>query len=562
MKTIPKILIVDDLLENLISLEAILDDLNVELIRAFSGQEALRLCSKEDFALVILDVQMPEMNGYETLELMRQRKKTKYLPVIFVSAIHRSDMNIIRGIETGAIDFIPKPIIPEILKGKVAVFLDLYRQRNKLNNLIIELEETNLNLKNAKNEAEEALRTKSRFLANMTHEIRTPLNGVIGLSRMLQKSELNAEQQEWISIITTSGENLLKIINDILDFSKNESGQIVLENIDFEINGLLKNVFKLMKFKADESGLDFNYHLSKDVPAIVNGDPFRISQILMNLVNNAIKFTQKGHVKLSVELDDQTKDSIRILFRIKDTGIGISEEGKSMLFKEFSQAESSTSRKYGGTGLGLVISKNMVELMHGEIGVESELNKGTEFWFKLSLKEAQNIKNENPVQADIVPKELKILLAEDNIINQRVAILMLKQFGLKCDVAKDGMDAFNLYKSNNYELVLMDMQMPNVDGMQSTAMIRSHEKEHSVDHPIYIVALTANAMAEDKYQCLQSGMNNYLCKPATEKEFRKILIEAGKHRDSKLLKNGDDAGFLPSVEYTSSEHRNEAVVFN
>lgn len=562
MKTIPKILIVDDLLENLISLEAILDDLNVELIRAFSGQEALRLCSKEDFALVILDVQMPEMNGYETLELMRQRKKTKYLPVIFVSAIHRSDMNIIRGIETGAIDFIPKPIIPEILKGKVAVFLDLYRQRNKLNNLIIELEETNLNLKNAKNEAEEALRTKSRFLANMTHEIRTPLNGVIGLSRMLQKSELNAEQQEWISIITTSGENLLKIINDILDFSKNESGQIVLENIDFEINGLLKNVFKLMKFKADESGLDFSYHLSKDVPAIVNGDPFRISQILMNLVNNAIKFTQKGHVKLSVELDDQTKDSIRILFRIKDTGIGISEEGKSMLFKEFSQAESSTSRKYGGTGLGLVISKNMVELMHGEIGVESELNKGTEFWFKLSLKEAQNIKNENPVQADIVPKELKILLAEDNIINQRVAILMLKQFGLKCDVAKDGMDAFNLYKSNNYELVLMDMQMPNVDGMQSTAMIRSHEKEHSVDHPIYIVALTANAMAEDKYQCLQSGMNNYLCKPATEKEFRKILIEAGKHRDSKLLKNGDDAGFLPSVEYTSSEHRNEAVVFN
>jgi len=534
----------------------------VELIRAFSGQEALRLCSKEDFALVILDVQMPEMNGYETLELMRQRKKTKYLPVIFVSAIHRSDMNIIRGIETGAIDFIPKPIVPEILKGKVAVFLDLYRQRTKLNNLIIELEETNLNLKNAKNDAEEALRTKSRFLANMTHEIRTPLNGVIGLSRMLQKSDLNAEQQEWISIITTSGENLLKIINDILDFSKNESGQIVLENIDFEINGLLKNVFKLMKFKADENGLDFSYHLSKEVPAIVNGDPFRISQILMNLVNNAIKFTQKGHVKLIVELDDQTKDSIRILFRIKDTGIGISEEGKSLLFKEFSQAESSTSRKYGGTGLGLVISKNMVELMHGEIGMESEINKGSEFWFKLSLREAQNIKDETPIQTEVVPKDLKILLAEDNIINQRVAILMLKQFGLKCDVAKDGMEAFNLYKSKDYELVLMDMQMPNVDGMQSTAMIRTHEREHSIGHPIYIVALTANAMAEDKYQCLQSGMNNYLCKPATEKDFRKILIEAGKHRDSKLSITGDDAVFSPSAECLSSEYRNIAVAID
>lgn len=548
MKTRPKILIVDDLFENLISLEAILEDFKIDLVRAFSGQEALKLSMKEDFALVILDVQMPEMNGYETLELMRQRKKTRYLPVIFVSAIHQSDMNIIRGIETGAVDFIPKPIVPDILKGKVQVFLDLYSQRNKLNNLIIELEETNLNLKNAKNDAEEASRTKSRFLANMTHEIRTPLNGVIGLSRMLQKTDLNGEQQELLSVITASGENLLKIINDILDLSKNESGQIILENIDFEINGLLKNVFKLMKFKADENGIDFSYHLSNDVPAILNGDPFRISQILMNLVNNAIKFTHQGHVKLSVDLVEKTNDSLRLLFKIKDTGIGISEEGKLLLFKEFSQAESSTSRKYGGTGLGLAISKNMVTLMRGEMGVESELNKGSEFWFKLLLKEAQTVKNETPVKVEEVSKDLKILLAEDNIINLRVAILMLKQFGLKCDVAKDGQEAFDLYKTNIYDLVLMDMQMPNVDGLQSTAMIRTHEADHSVDHPVYIVALTANAMAEDKYQCLQAGMNSYLSKPATEKEFRKILSEACKHKESKLLISNQDAGPLQRVE--------------
>ena len=530
MKTRPRILIVDDLLENLISLEAIFEDFEIDLVRAFSGQEALKLSSKEDFALVILDVQMPEMNGYETLELMRQRKRTKYLPVIFVSAIHQSDMNIIRGIETGAVDFIPKPIIPDILKGKVQVFLDLYLQRKKLDDLLIEMEETNQKLISAKNDAEEASRTKSRFLANMTHEIRTPLNGVVGISRVLQKTDLNNEQKEMLSLITTSGENLLQIIGDILDFSKHELGKIVLENIDFDINSLLKKVFQLMKFKADENGIEFTYHLPIEMPAVLKGDPLRISQILMNLVNNAIKFTPKGHVKLSVEIVDKTSDSIQLLFRVQDTGIGISEEGKLLLFKEFSQSESSISRKYGGTGLGLVISKNMVDLMHGEIGVTSELNKGTEFWFKVSLKESKIIKDETAqIQAETVPIDLKILLAEDNIINQKVAILILRQFGLKCDVAKDGMEAFNLYKQNKYELVLMDMQMPNVDGLQSTAMIRTHEKDNSAD-PVYIVALTANAMAEDKNQCLQSGMNNFLSKPASEKEFRKVLIEAVRRR--------------------------------
>jgi len=231
----PKILIVDDHLENLISLEAILEDFEIDLVRAFSGEEALKHSLKDDFALVILDVQMPGMNGYETLEMMRQRKKTKYLPVIFVSAIHQSDLNIIKGIETGAVDFIPKPIIPDILKGKVQVFLDLYLQRKKLDSLLAEMEATNLNLKIAKGKAEMATRTKSMFLANMTHEIRTPLNGVIGLSKLLQKTPLNSDQQELLDIITTSGENLLQIINDILDFSKIEAGQIQLENIDFDL---------------------------------------------------------------------------------------------------------------------------------------------------------------------------------------------------------------------------------------------------------------------------------------------------------------------------------------
>jgi len=524
----PKILLVDDLIENLISLEAVLEDFDIELIRAFSGEEALRLSMKDEFALVILDVQMPGMNGYETLEMMRQRKKTRYLPVIFVSAIHQSDLHIIKGIETGAVDFIPKPIIPDILKGKVRIFLDLYLQRKRLDYLLEEMEEANLNLKIARDKAEEATRIKSMFLANMSHEIRTPLNGVIGLSKLLQKTSLDDEQSELLDIITTSGENLLQIINDILDFSKIESGQVQFENINFELHGLINNVFQLMKFKADEKGVEFKYEISPEIPTVLNGDPLRISQILLNLVNNAIKFTHDGFVSLNVDLIDHKGQTVRVLFKVKDTGIGISDVGKSLLFKEFSQSEPSISRKYGGTGLGLAISKNLVNLMNGEIGLESELGKGSEFWFRLPLKEAVAATDEDEVGYNDLPKDIKILLAEDNLINQKVAVLTLKQLGFDCDIATNGEEAFRKYESNGYDLVLMDMQMPDIDGLEAARMIREYEEKELILMPAYIVAITGNALAEDKHLCISVGMNNFLSKPITEDNLRQILVDLAK----------------------------------
>ncbi len=530
----PKILLVDDLLENIISLEAILEDFDADLIRAFSGEEALRLSFKEEFALVILDVQMPGMNGYETLEMMRQRKKTKYLPVIFVSAIHQSDLHIIKGIETGAVDFIPKPIIPDILKGKVKVFLDLFLQRKKLDDLLSQMEEANLNLKIAKEKAEVAARTKSMFLANMSHEIRTPLNGVIGLSKLLQKTELNDDQKELINIITYSGENLLQIINDILDFSKIESGQIQFENIDFELKTIIRNIYQLLKFKAEEKRIDFGYTISDDVPPILIGDPLRISQVLLNLANNAIKFTPKGTVKINVDFIDRSNQTVRILFNVSDTGIGISDEGKQHLFKEFSQTESSISRRYGGTGLGLAISKNLISLMNGEIGVESELNKGSNFWFRLPLKESEATFKDVDNNEVRLPK-LKILLAEDNNINQKVAFLTLKQLGYTCDLAVDGKEAFEMQKDNNYDLILMDMQMPVIDGLQATILIREYEQTTQKSTPAYVVALTANAMAEDKQLCFTAGMNNFLSKPFTENELRQIIIDLANRQNKRPL---------------------------
>lgn len=526
----PKILLVDDLLENLISLEAILEDFDIELVRAFSGEEALKLSLKEEFALVILDVQMPGMNGYETLELMRQRKKTKYTPVIFVSAIHQSDLHIIKGIETGAVDFIPKPIIPDILKGKVRIFLDLYLQGKRLKDLLAQMEEANLNLKIAKAKAEVATKTKSMFLANMSHEIRTPLNGVLGLSKLLKKTALDQEQKELVDIITVSGENLLLIINDILDFSKIESGQIQLEIIDFNLKTLVNNIYQLMKFKARENGIRLNCYISEDIPALLKGDSLRISQILMNLVNNAIKFTHEGKVDIRIELIDRLDQNIRLMFKVADTGIGITEEGKQLLFKEFSQAESSTSREYGGTGLGLAISKNLVLMMKGEIGVHSEWGQGSEFWFRLPLKVAGGVEQSPDGEAHKMPSNINILLAEDNRINQKVATLSLKQLGFDCDVAKNGLEAFKLYEKNRYDLILMDMQMPEADGLQSTRWIREFEKNAFIKYPSYIVAMTASSMQEDRNSCFQAGMNSFLSKPFTENELRTILMEVVKHQ--------------------------------
>ncbi len=543
----PKILIVDDKPENLIALEKVLNNFDVDFIRANSGNEALVMTLMYDFALAIVDIQMPEMDGYETVELMRQEEKTKLLPVIFVSAIYTEDFHIVKGIETGAVDFIPKPIVPVILRGKVKVFLDLYIHQTQLELLVKkrtqELKKINKKLEEevgerkkayliaeeAKAKAIAADKHKSTFLANMSHEIRTPLNGILGMTQILSETKLEEKQKEYVDLISASGNSLLSIINDILDFSKIESGQIELEELNFNLKKRLDEIYKLMNLKASDKGLKLFFNMSDKVPEFVIGDSLRLKQIIINLVNNAIKFTENGSVALQVSLMSKNNTSAKVMFKVIDTGAGISEKAKKKLFKEFSQADASISRKHGGSGLGLSISKNLAKMMGGDIGVISKVGEGSTFWFtvvfEIGNKKLDDEQHDGAKQIEEEKlRKLKVLLAEDNAINQRVATINLNKMGHKVDVAENGKDAVKMFRDNLYDVVLMDIMMPVMDGIEATRLIKEIQQEQAIKKGVPVIAMTANALKGDREKLIAQGLDGYICKPFKNSELKQELI--------------------------------------
>jgi len=410
-------------------------------------------------------------------------------------------------------------------------------------NLESEVKKRTLELELAKNKAEAATKVKSEFLANMSHEIRTPMNGIIGMTHLALKDNPNNKQKHYLDIINNSAKTLLNIINDILDFSKIEAGKLTIDKIDFKLDELLVNVSNLVKFKAQEKGLEFNINYDDEMPLNLYGDSLRISQVLINLVNNAIKFTSKGYININIENsgDDFT-------FKVCDSGIGMNEFEQSKLFEAFTQADGSTTRKYGGTGLGLSISKQLVELMGGKIWVESQENKGSTFGFTLKLPKAKNdIKTTHEEFANINTLDgSNILLAEDNKINQEIIIGLLENSGINLDIANNGKEAVDIFTSNKdkYELILMDLQMPIMDGYEATKQIRAISKD------IPIIALTANAMKEDIEKTKLSGMQEHLNKPIEVEKLYSTLLKyiTKKVNNEKLVVSGDKCSVF-SVQF-------------
>ena len=555
MTALPSILIVDDRPDNLLALESVLRPLEANVVHAASGDEALRLTLHQDFALAILDVQMPHMDGYELARLMRGDARTGSIPIIFLSAIYSDAMHQFLGYQSGAVDFITKPFNPEVLLSKVRIFLDLFQRSQealeasqRLERLLEDQEQINEMLGReitirqraeealfqSKEAAEAANRAKSEFLANMSHEIRTPLNGVLGMLQLLKQEVSPEDRAKFTDMAYDAGRRLLFLLNDVLDFSKMEAGQMELAHKTFRLGDVFSNVAGVFSLVSQDRGIKLTFGLDPSVPAQLGGDEARIRQVLFNLVGNALKFTPSGSVRVGAWARPSSRfpGRVRLYLSVKDTGIGIPDDKQAQVFERFTQSDASIAKRHEGAGLGLAIVRRIVELMGGGIDLDSEVGVGTLVSLHLLLDAVEQAGLDpapeaeapaEPGQGAPDPQPRRILLAEDEPIGRMSMQVMLGRMGHQVITAGNGQEAVEAFSPGGFDCVLMDIQMPEMDGITAMRHIREAEDKAGVRPRVRIIALTAYAMAGDREKFLAVGMDDHVAKPVQLDEIKRAL---------------------------------------
>jgi PAS domain S-box-containing protein len=621
------ILIVDDKEENIIALEALLKRDDINLMSTTSPNDALRIAWENPISIALVDVQMPNIDGFELVEMLKANPRTKDILIIFVTAISKESKYAVKGFGAGAVDYLYKPLDPYITAAKVDAFIQLARSQEEIKakneellsyaimvknsadiiatvdpqyfrlksinpavnkllgyqpdevlqrsiiDLVVEAEQPKFRSKlssivnnnvsfavaefpfqtfekrvtwaecritynnkvlflnisdispqksyeqdliKSKEAADKARKLKEEFLASMSHELRTPVNGIIGLTAMLRKTELDEQQGKVIELLEVSSQSLLGVINDVLDISKIEAGKFSIIHKPSQVRQTIHSVFDLLKYKADEQGIELILDVDDHLPETLLLDSLRLNQILLNLLSNAIKFTEFGFVKLQVSVVQRINDNVRIKFNVIDSGIGIAPDRLNKIFDSFEQAEPDTITKYGGTGLGLTIVKRLVELKGGELTVTSDLGQGSTFsftnWYKVVEKALQ------PPTVSIVEQgqlesfaDISVLIAEDNLVNQFMLSKMLKDWNVNVEIVENGHKVIDRLNKNNYDLILMDTHMPELNGYQTAKHIRINFEEPKRSVPI--ISLSAATFEHEQQQALSAGMNDVLSKP-------------------------------------------------